>query len=82
MGNIDNQGDDLGEIAGLSTINLGVGRRVFSFSSGRPHNYALLDDKTVKCWGLNSFGQLGLGHTEDQGDDPNEIEGPALTEIF
>ncbi len=30
---------------------------------------ALLVDNTVRCWGVNGAGQLGLGHTELIGDD-------------
>ena len=32
-----------------------------SVSSGDFHSCAVLADGTVKCWGLNEFGQLGSG---------------------
>src|SRR5690606_537516 len=28
---------------------------------------------SVKCWGHNEYGQLGLGHTENIGDEPGEM---------
>ena len=82
LGHKDDQGDDLGEIENLPTINLGTGRRALSLSSGDGHNCAYLDNRTIKCWGYNNSGQLGLGHSDDQGDDPNEIENLARVEIF
>jgi alpha-tubulin suppressor-like RCC1 family protein len=30
-------------------------------TAGENHNYALLSDYTVKCWGENRYGQLGDG---------------------
>ena len=54
-------------------------------AAGGRHNCILLMKdgiQGVKCWGINTNGQLGLGHTDNQGDDPNEIEGLALTEIL
>ena len=29
------------------------------------------DDATLKCWGRNNYGQLGLGDTYTRGDDAN-----------
>ena len=54
-------------------INVGSDRRVITVSSGQFHNCALLDDSTVKCWGSNGLGQLGLGDTNHRADNPNEM---------
>jgi hypothetical protein len=37
------------------------------------HSCVLLDDRKVKCWGENSFGQLGLGDTMPRGANPGEM---------
>ncbi|KAJ1479554.1 hypothetical protein T484DRAFT_1813836 [Baffinella frigidus] len=39
--------------------------------AGAYHTCAILDDATVKCWGLNSKGQLGQADTETRGDGIN-----------
>lgn len=37
------------------------------------HTCARLVDGRVKCWGINVYGQLGVGDTSTRGDAPNEM---------
>jgi 6-phosphogluconolactonase (cycloisomerase 2 family)/alpha-tubulin suppressor-like RCC1 family protein len=73
-------GDDLSEMGdGLPAINLGTGRTVVEVAAGFNHTCALLDNATVKCWGINTLGQTGLGNASmfgagySIGDDPAEM---------
>ena len=66
-------GDDSGEMGdALPVSKLGTGRTATSISSGlpttSPHTCAVLDDGSVKCWGYNQHGQLGIGNTTTMGD--------------
>ena len=42
-------------------------------TAGTETSCARLDNATVKCWGSNTVGQLGLGDTANRGDAPNEM---------
>ena len=57
----------------LPTVALGAGRTAVAIAAGEVHTCALLDDATVKCWGGNGSGQLGLGNTTSRGDNANEM---------
>src|SRR5262249_16989394 len=61
----------------LPTVDLGRGPTALDPAVGYNLACALLDDHTVKCWGGNAYGQLGLGDTADRGDAPGEM-GDAL----
>eukprot|EP00961_Rhodomonas_salina_P007732 104874-Rhodomonas_salina.1 len=41
--------------------------------AGGYHACARFEDGTLKCWGFNSDGQLGLGDTEHRGDEAGEM---------
>jgi len=68
-----NTGDSSGEMASLSSVNLGTGRIATAIAAGYYHSCAKLDDGAVKCWGRNNYGQLGIGNTTDMGDDAGEM---------
>jgi alpha-tubulin suppressor-like RCC1 family protein len=57
----------------LPPIALGAGRTATAISAGGFHSCALLDNGTVKCWGLNFYGELGQGDVATRGDGPNEM---------
>ena len=46
---------------------------VKAIAGGESHTCAILNHGQVKCWGRNSYGQLGQGHQDDLGDEENEM---------
>ncbi|MFW6058237.1 MAG: RCC1 domain-containing protein, partial [Persicimonas sp.] len=77
LGHTNDIGDD--EIpASVGTV--AVGGQVESISAGKYNTCALMADRSLRCWGWNEVGQLGLGHTRDIGDDeiPASVEPVAL----
>lgn len=62
LGDTASRGDEAGEMGDLlPAVSLGAGRTATAIAAGAHHTCALLDDSTIKCWGHNSWGQLGLG---------------------
>jgi len=76
IGSTENIGDSLAEMgAALPAVDLGepaTGIEV-AFTGA----CAYLESGAIKCWGYNSYGQLGLGDAEKRGDAPGEM-GAAL----
>jgi len=74
LGNNANRGN-LGSSMGdaLPFINLGTDRTVIDVSVGVNYVCAVLDNNDVKCWGHNYRGQLGQGHGNYIGDNPDEM---------
>jgi len=73
---IDNNtqmGDNSGEMAQLTGINLGTGRTATAIAAGDYHTCALLDNASVKCWGRNYEGQLGIDNSTNMGDNSSEM---------
>lgn len=56
-----------------------VGGPVAALTTGAEHTCARLVDGSVRCWGSNTSGQLGLGQPGDVGDDETPASvGPVL----
>ena len=65
-----NPGDDNAKVAMAVSLMLGGDVEMLSIGgASREHSCAMLVSGEVHCWGANSGAQLGLGHTEDVGDD-------------
>ena len=84
QGDTVNRGDQSGEMGeNLSTVDLGTDidshaltpslKAYPAIAAGQSHVCVVITDGTVKCWGDNQFGQLGLGDTVNRGDGPNEM---------
>ncbi|HVJ21835.1 MAG TPA: hypothetical protein VM686_40805 [Polyangiaceae bacterium] len=74
QGDLEHRGDQPGELGdALPAIELGSGHTALAVAAAADHSCALLDDGSVKCWGGNPRGQLGLGDTNDRGDEPGEM---------
>lgn len=56
-----NRGHQAGSMESLNPINVGVGRLVKKIATGNSHTCAILDNDTLKCWGRNFTGALGMG---------------------
>lgn len=68
LGDMDDRGDNAGEMGDtLPSVNLGTGKTATGIATGFAHSCALLNDSSVKCWGFNSSGQLGLEDIVDRG---------------
>ena len=60
-------------MAQLTGINLGTGRTATAISAGYWATCALLDNASVKCWGRNYYGELGIDNTTQMGDGSGEM---------
>jgi alpha-tubulin suppressor-like RCC1 family protein len=57
----------------LPAVDFGAGRKVKAVSSASDNNCVVLDNGTVKCWGDNSIGELGLDDLVDRGNMPGQM---------
>ena len=56
-------------------VSIPLGKKALSISVGQRHSCAILDDATLKCWGLNSDGQLGDGSSTSTSSPTDAILG-------
>lgn len=74
LGDTSARGDGPGEMGdALPSVSLGTGRTAKQVTAGAQFSCALLDDETVKCWGNNNHGKLGIGDTQNRGTSPNQM---------
>jgi alpha-tubulin suppressor-like RCC1 family protein len=69
---------DMGD--NLATVQLGTGRTAKVIAAGHSHACAILDDGSLKCWGDNGAGELGLGDTQSRGTMAGQM-GDALPAV-
>ena len=74
LGDRDARGDDSSDMGNnLGFVDLGSGHTAKAISTGGLHSCAILENDTLKCWGYNFFGQLGIESTNDMGDETGEM---------
>ncbi len=76
LGSPTNNGTNNPNPAPQPAVNLG-GHAAVAITAGDDHSCALLDDGTVRCWGLNDFGELGSA-TNNGTVNPNPVPQPAV----
>jgi alpha-tubulin suppressor-like RCC1 family protein len=78
-GNTNNRGDGPNEMGDALPV-VDVGGQVTQLAAGEALTCALLAGGDVKCWGESSRGELGIGDTNDRGDQVGEM-GTALPRV-
>jgi alpha-tubulin suppressor-like RCC1 family protein len=74
LGDTVNRGDVPNQMGdNLPAVDFGTGRTAVTLAAGSSHTCAILDNSSVKCWGYNPYGQLGLGDTEYRGYVPGQM---------
>ncbi len=75
QGDTNNRGDGIGgNPNNLPSIDLGSGKTARAISAGDRHTCAILDNSSIKCWGSNISGELGIGDTDNRGDNSSEMD--------
>ncbi len=73
-GGTTNLADAAGTLgANIPFIALGTGRTATKIAAGYTHSCALLDNASIKCWGQNTYGELGIGNTTNMGSAANQM---------
>ena len=65
---VTTRGNTTGSMAALGTVNLGTGHTAKAIAAGAYHTCVILEDNSVKCWGLNFSGQLGYDDNTARGN--------------
>ena len=77
LGNTNTIGDD--EVPDAAHAAVPLGAQATVVAAGGNDTCAILQDGSLRCWGRNDYGQLGLGNTNTIGDD--EVPSAAVAEV-
>ena len=77
LGNTNTIGDD--EVPDATHAAVPLGAKATAVAAGGNDTCAILRDGSLRCWGLNDYGQLGLGNTNTIGDD--EVPSATAAEV-
>ena len=64
-----------------TVVNLGTGKTAKQVSVGGDFTCAILNDDTLKCWGQNLYGKLGLGIGGGTYNSANDRKTPQTTDV-
>ena len=74
LGHTNNRGDN-SSFMGDNLLAVDLGTTAKGISAGDSHTCAILDNAQVKCWGDNTYGQLGQGDNSNRGYGSNQMGG-------
>ena len=57
-----------------NVLELGSGKTAKAITAGDRHTCVMLDNSSIKCWGKNDSGQLGLGDNSTRGGGSGEMD--------
>ena len=77
LGDTDSRGL-VREQMGIALPVIALGSSATEISVGSQHACAVLEDNRIRCWGHNKYGALGVGNTEDRGDEAGEMPTPQV----
>lgn len=63
----------IGGFQGQMAPLVDLGGPALDLVAGQYHACALMSGGRVRCWGGNESGQLGIGSTQNIGDEPGEM---------
>lgn len=74
LGDTSNRGSGPDQLGfKLPAIDLGTRCQAYVLSAGEERSCAICAEGVIKCWGSNRYGELGVGDTENRGDEPDEM---------
>ena len=77
-GNLTQVGASLSLLpANAGAVDLGAGLTAKAISAGGSDTCAILNDGSVKCWGMATFGRLGYPTLDSSGSQPDVLSPPA-----